>query len=428
MRGEGVNPSSLIEASPRERENEDITRRECAPSPEGGRLPRLLLRERWRVLRWALTGLVAFAVISLLIPSRYESVAQLMPPDQGSGGMLGAAVERAQSLGLPSELLGTKTNGAVFVKILTSQSAEDALIQRFDLRRLYGTRYAKKTRQRLESASTITEDRKSGVISIRVRDRDRRRAQQMCAAYIEELVRLSTQLSTSAAGRERVFLEQRLAIAKREVDRATSALGQFSSKSGLLDIPAQSKAMVEAMAALQGKLVASEAELQGLRQVYGEENLRVKAMESTIADLRRNLRALAGSESGQTPISDMPSIRRLPVVGVTYLDRLRQARLSEAIYETLTGQYELAKVQEAKDVPTVKVLDRPSWPEGRVFPPRLALTLLGGLLGTVGAVVWLLWRETNPPDGRPTLVGEARAALGRDLAPVLRLLGPARAE
>jgi len=427
-----VNPSSLTEAVPQEMQVMQDTLVN-GPAPEasdeaGGRLLRLLLRERRRVVRWAVLGAAVFAVIALLIPSRYESAAQLMPPDQGSGSLLGAALERAQSRGLSSELLGAKTNGALFVKILTSQSAEDALIERFDLRRLYGTHYVERTRQRLESYSNITEDRKSGVISIRVRDRDRARAQRMCAAYIEELIRLSTQLSTSAAGREREFLERRLVIAKREVDEATRELGQFSSRSGLLDIPAQSKAMVEAMAALQGKLVASEAELQGLRQVYGEQNLRVKSMEGTIADLRRNLRALAGSESGQTPVSDMPSIRRLPVVGVTYLDRLRQARLAEAIFETLTRQYELAKVQEAKDVPTVRVLDRPSWPERRVFPPRLAFTLLGALLGAVAAIVWLLGREVNPHDPRRTLAREAREAFRRDFRPVLRLLGPARAE
>ncbi len=394
----------------------------------GGRLLPLFVRERWRILRWAVAGAVIFAVVALLIPSRYESAAQLMPPDQNSGSLLGAALERAQSMGLPADMLGAKTNGAVFVKILSSQSAADALIARFDLRHVYGTGWAEKTRRRLESNSNITEDRKSGVISIRVRDRDRRRAQLLCAAYIEELIRLSTQLSTSAARREREFLEQRLVIARREVDEATTQFGQFSSRSGLLDIPAQSKAMVEALAALQGKLVASEAELQGLRQVYGNENVRVKALESTIAELRRNLRQLAGSESGTTPVTDLPSIRRMPVVGVTYLDRLRQARLAEAIFETLTKQYELAKVQEAKYVPTVRVLDPPSWPERRAFPPRLAIALVGVLLGIVAAIVSLLWRELNPDDPRRGLVREARAALRQDLRPVLRRLRPARAE
>jgi uncharacterized protein involved in exopolysaccharide biosynthesis len=424
-----VNPEGVIEVIPEETRMvaAHVLAAPVAPGQDG-RLLRLLLRERRRLVRWAVAGALAFAAIALLIPSRYESAAQLMPPDQGSSSVLGAALERAQALGLSADLLGAKTNGAVFVKILSSQSAEDALIERFDLRRAYGTRYAEQTRRRLEANSNIVEDRKSGVISIRVRDHDRARAQQMCAAYIAELIRLSTRLSTSAAGREREFLEQRLVIARREMDEAALQLSQYSSQSGLLNIPAQSKAMVESMAELQGKLVAAEAQLQGLRQVYGDQNLRVRSMESTVGDLRRNLRALAGSESGQTPVTDMPSIRRLPVVGVTYLDRLRQARMAEAIYETLTRQYELAKVQEAKDVPTVRVLDQPSWPERSVFPPRLALAVLGGLLGTVAAAVWLLWREVNPQDPRRTLVREAREAFGRDLRPVLRLLHPARAK
>ncbi len=397
------------------------------PSGQRGLLA-LVVVERRRLARAALIGGVLFAALALIIPSRYESAAQLMPPDQAGGSLLGAALERAQSLGISSEMLGAKTNGAVFVKILTSQSAEDAIVAQFDLRRVYGTDWADRTRQRLESNSNIAEDHKSGVITIRVRDRDRGRAQQICAAYIGELIRLSTQLSTSAARREREFLERRLALARTEVDEATSALGRFSSRSGLIDIPAQSKAMVEALAALQGRLVASEAELEGLRQVYGDENVRVKSLQKTTAELRRNLRQLAGSEDGTTPVSELPSVRRLPVVGITYLDRLRQARLTEAVFEALTKQYELAKVQEAKDVPTVRVLDAPSWPERRSFPPRGALIVLGALLGLVGALVALLWRDLDPADSRREVARLARTALGQDLAPVLRRWRPTRAQ
>jgi uncharacterized protein involved in exopolysaccharide biosynthesis len=185
---------------------------------------RLFLRSRWFVLGRATAGGLLFTLIALLVPPRYESVAELMPPDQNSSGLMASALDRVQSMGLPVDLLGAKTPSALFLSIMTSQTVENAVIERFDLRRVYRARYLETARQTLEENTDVAEDRKSGVITIRVQDRDRRRAQNICETYVSELNRLVTQLSTSSARREREFLEQRLAIVKKEVDQSAAAL------------------------------------------------------------------------------------------------------------------------------------------------------------------------------------------------------------
>ena len=121
--------------------------------------------------------------------------------------------------------------------------------------------------------------------------------------------------------------------------------------------------MVEAAATLQGQLIAAESELQGLKQIYTDSNPRVRSLNARVDELKRQLDKLGGKGESMTEASDQPgdslypSIRKLPLLGVTYADLYRRTMIQEAVLETLTKEYEIAKVQEAKEIPTVKVLD-----------------------------------------------------------------------
>lgn len=346
-----------------------------------------------------MAGALLFALIAFLIPSKYESVAKLMPPDQkGNASVFLAALDQLPSGPVSDTSITAHSAGALFVSIMLSRTVEDALVQRLDLRRVYRVRTWQAARMRLEANTDVSEDRKSGVITVRVRDKDRSRAEAMCRMYVDELNRLSTQLSTSAASREREFLEHRLNVVKQELDESAGILGQFSSKNTTIDISQQSKAMVDATAILQGQLIASESELRGIKEIYGDSNVRVLALQSRVGELRRKLHMLTGQDpgAGSNPDVPYPSIRKLPLLGVTYSDLLRRTTLNEAVYEALTKQYETAKIQEVKDTPTVRLLDPPSYPERKAFPPRLLITTFGGFLGLMLGLMSTLWPVLYP--------------------------------
>lgn len=386
-----------------------------------------LLRHRWYILGRTLIFALIFTILAIVIPRKYESVAQLMPPDESSSlGTVNSSAERVAGLaGLPPDLLGGgDTQGALFSKILTSQSAEDTIIGRFDLRKSYGVRYVQDARRVLERNTKISLDRKSGVLTISVRDKDRGRAQTICQAYVDELNQLSNQLSTSSARREREFLEERLKVIKKELDASAASLGRFSSKNNTLDISQEGKAMVEAVAALEAQLVSAEAELDGLKESYGEKNVRVTAAEARVAELRRNLQMQAGRDSSPSVDTSLPypSIRDLPLIGVTYSDLLQQTEINASIYETLTKEYEMAKVQEAKDIPTVRLLDPPSFPEEPV-PGRRLFVIFGGVLGLVLSAIWVYWKEVHPEALRTGLAAQTYDALRNDITAVVSLVG-----
>jgi uncharacterized protein involved in exopolysaccharide biosynthesis len=390
------------------------------------------LRQIWNqrrfLLRCAAAGLAFFTVVAFLIPARYDSTTRLMPPDaSGSGGMtslLAAVAGRNDALaGLSADMLGVKSSGALFVGVLQSQSVEDSLVRRFDLRKVYWDSRWEDARKDLESYTTITEDRKSGILSIRVRDRNRERAQAMSKAYVEELDRTVATVATSSARREREFLEARLKAVKQDLDQAANDFSQFASKNTAIDIPAQGKAMVEAAARLQGELIAAESEQRGLEQVYTANNVRVKSVQARIGELRRQLDKMGGRDIGSSETADSsddlyPSIRKLPLLGVTYADLYRRTKIEEAVFETLTKQYELAKVQEAKEIPTVKVLDPPSYPERKASPTRWLIMLMGMLFSVAAGCAWIIgraaWTETDSQDPRKILAQDVVAGLKRD--------------
>lgn len=387
---------------------------------------RLLWEHRRLLARVALYGLLVSTLIAFLIPARYESTARLMPPDSNqSGGLAMAAAALSGGAGglggIAGEMLGMKSTSDIFVGILSSRTVQDKLIQQFDLKRLYGDRRMEDARRDLAEHTGISVDRKSQIISLTVTDKDPKRAAAIGQAYVEELNRLVAELSTSSARRERIFLEERLQAVSKDLEEAEKEFSQFASKNSAIDIKEQGKAMVEAAAILQGQLIAAESELEGLRQVYTDNNVRIRSVRARIDELKHQLEKIGGKGEdasapfGQQQASLYPSIRRLPLLGVTYADLYRRTKVQEAVFETLTKEYELAKVQEVKEIPTVKVLDSANVPDKKSFPPRLPIMLLGTALALGLATTWIFgktaWDQTDSIDPRKAFAQEVFGAV-----------------
>jgi capsule polysaccharide export protein KpsE/RkpR len=374
---------------------------------------RVVWADRTFLFRISAFGLILGLVIAFLIPARYTSTAQLMAPDNQAGSSLAIAEAslpgRAAGIGqIAGNLLGVRSTSDVFVGILNSRKVQDKIIDQFDLKRVYGTRRMDDTRQALASRASISVDRKNGMIAISVTDRNPQRAAAIANTYVDELNRLVVELSTSSAHRERVFLEGFLVQVKQDLENAERDLSQFSSKNNTIDINEQGKALVGAAATLQGQLMFAQSELQALRQIYTDSNVRVRTAQARIDELQAQLRRLAGKDQASTigPNTDAtelyPSLRKLPLLGATYADLYRRAKVQEAVYEVLTREYDLAKVQEARDIPTVKVLDPANIPDNKSFPPRLLIASSSMLLMfTVGIVLVLgskSWNDKDPGD------------------------------
>jgi len=402
------------------------------PSPDALAMIQLLWDQRlwlYRVVFWALA---ISTLLAFLIPNRYESSVSIMPPDSmaGSGAMLAALAAKAspELAAMAGGLLGAKGSGALYVDLFRSRSVQEHVVDRLNLQKVYWARYKQDARKKLNSRTDVAEDRKSGVITLTVTDRSPQRARDIAQTYVEELNRLVAQVSTSSARRERIFIEQRMVSVKGDLEDAEKQFSAFASKNTALDIKEQTKAMVESAATLQGQLIAAQSELRSLEQIYTVNNVRVRALQARVAELNRQMQTLRGSDASllsDATSSDQlyPAIRKLPLLGVEWADLYRRTKIQETVYELLNQQYELARIQEAKEIPSINIVDPANVPEKKSFPPRVliiglltALTLAGAVVKIIGSEKIQSLDEHDPRRRLATIAAKRLSRIGNRIA------------
>jgi len=375
----------------------------------------LLWRKRRTLARTAGVSLVLALVIAFTMPKQYQSSARIMPPGNSSGGaLLAALAARAGGGGLSSlgalagGFLGGGGNTALFIDLLRSGTVSGRLIDRFDLLHIYHARYRIDAAKHLTRCTKIVDDKKSGVITLTFTDTDPVRARDIAQGYLDELNQLVNRTNTSSAHQERLFIEERLHGVKDDLEKAQQRLSDFSSTHATIDIKEQTRAMVDAASRLQAQSIVEQSMLDSLRQVYGDENVRVRSAQARIGVLQAEIAKMGGSskvlpsEDGSSGADDSSSshgddfnlpLRQLPRLAVPYTNLYREVQVQEAVFQLLTQQYEMARIQEAKDVPVVSVIDAPGIPEKKSFPPRLLLAILLTAVSVVFTSVLLLFQS-----------------------------------
>jgi uncharacterized protein involved in exopolysaccharide biosynthesis len=305
---------------------------------------RLLWQHRRSLVRAVSVSLLLSLVITFTMPKRYKSVARIMPPDQQNSGtmMLAALAGHAGGLAglssLAGSFLGMHSTTSLFIDLLRSGTVTGHLADRFNLQQVYRKRFRVDTIKRLARNTTITDDKKSGVITIEVEDTNPVRARDLVQGYLDELNQLVNRTNTSTAHRERVFIEQRLHTVQADLESAQIELSEYSSKNNTIDIREQTRAMVDASARIQAQLFIEQSGLQSLRQLYGEGNVRVRESEARIASLRNELNKMAGSSTApHVPLESSsstedngqlyPPLRQLPRLAVPYADLYRRVKV-----------------------------------------------------------------------------------------------------
>ena len=347
----------------------------------------LLWRNRRLLARVTGVALLLSLAIAFSIPKQYKSTTSISPPDQqhSNAMMLAALAARSGSLGalgsIAGGLIGGHSTSDFLIDLLRSGTVSGHVIDRFDLQHVYRKKYRMDAAKHLAHCTKITENKKSGVITIEVVDTDRVRARDIAQGYLDELNRIVFRTSNSSAHLERVFIENRLKGVQADLEQAQLKLSDFAAKNTAVDIREQTRALVDAGARVQAQLLAEQASLQSLRQIYGDANVRVRESQARIASLRGDLAKMAGTSAmpaepdegaAATNAAELyPPLRQLPRLGVSYADLYRRVRVQETLFELLTQQFEMARIEEAKDLPEITVIDAPEIAEKKSFQPRM---------------------------------------------------------
>ena len=322
---------------------------------------------------------VITALITLMMPNIYTARAMIIPSDDDKGGIGAALMAQLGGLaGLSGGAIGAKTTGDLYVTMLKSETVKDPIIDRFKLLELYDAKFRADVYRALDKNAVITLGKKDGVITIAVDDKDPKRAADLANAYVEELGKLAAELNMAGAGKNRLFLEKRIAEAKADLSRAEDALKEFQSKNKSISVTDQAKATIEGVAQLRAQLAVKEVELATLQRQFTDSSQEVKTTRATVASLRAQIAGLEGKGSGGS--SSIPNIGNMPQIGQDYLRLMRDFKIQEAVLEMLSKQFEAVKIGETKDISPFQVLQKAKVPERKSRPARTKSVILVSLL------------------------------------------------
>ena len=356
----------------------------------------VISKRKWGIIALCAVMTMGTLVVSFLLPKIYESTATLLPQLESNNGVglgalfaSGAASSAAQSLGI--SLPGSPaTPTDVFTAMLKSRIMADDIIRRFNLMEHYETKTMHDARGSLEGATRIVVT-KEKVIKVAVEDKDPQLASDIANFYVSNLDRLNQTLSVSKARENRKFIEQRVAETQTALVKVEDALKEFQTQNRTVAIEAQSKAMIEATAMIQAQIMAQEVQLQVMGSYLSSNNPEIARVQSSISELRKQLQIMETGKSGKERLPGdrlRPAITSVPTLALEYGRLARDLKVQETLYALLISQYEQAKLTEARDTPTVQVLD-PAIPAERKSRPKILLNVL--IAGILSLFVGLFW-------------------------------------
>lgn len=352
-------------------------------------------RKRPIALLVAASAIVA-TVISLLLPNRYTASTTIMPPQQtqSSASMLmsqlaGSGLGSLASLAGGS--LGLKNPNDMYISMLRSRTVEDAVISKFELQKLYRTKFPSEARRKLENATAINSG-KDGLINVSFEDKDPNRSAAVANTYVEELSNLMKELAVTEASQRRLFFERQLQQAKEDLSNAEVALKETQQKTGMIQLDSQSKAMIEAVGRVRAQIANKEVQLQAIGSFATEQNPDYVRAREELIGLRNQL-----GKFEKAPASDaadpLMAAGKIPAAGLEYVRRYREVKYREAIFEILAKQFEAAKLDEAKQAAIIQVVDPAIPPDRKSWPHRSMIVGLSVFAALLTGAFWAVGAE-----------------------------------
>src|SRR5438477_2551813 len=344
----------------------------------------VLAQHKKLVLGLPIATAVLSIAVALMLPNVYTARTKILPPQQtqATSAVL-AQLGSLAGLAGPSAAAALKNPNDLYVGMLKSRTVADHLIRRFDLNRLYDKSYPTDTRRELAERTAIVAG-KDGIITIDVDDRDPKRAAEMANAYVDELFKLTKVLAVTEASQRRLFFERQLELAKDSLARSEASTRQALQKGGLVLVEGQGRVMAETSARLRAEITVKEIQIGAMRTFASDQNPELQRTQQQVEVLKRELARIEGTSGAGSSRPEETNVK-----GIENLRLLREMRYNEVTYELLAKQYEIAKIDEAKDSAVIQVMDRAIEPDRKSKPVRwqivLLSTLVAGLLAVLGA-------------------------------------------
>lgn len=339
----------------------------------------VLAKRKWLIIGVTLSTAIIATIISLKTPPIYSAETRiLLPQSQSSASQL--LSQFGGMAGLAGGAIGVKTSNDLYIGLLRSRTILDRIIDRFNLMELYKAKHREDTRQAIAGALKAQDDKKSGIITIGVEDKDPKMAADIANAFVEELKNFTQGLAVTEASQRRLFFEEQLKDVKVSLIKAEEDMKSFQEKTGVLQVESQASIVIGAIASLRAQIAAKEVELKVIRTYLTSRNPDLQKTEEALNGMKVELAKLETKGTGHNPDTLMPT-GRVPEIGTEYVRKLRDLKFNETLYQLMVQQYEAAKLDEARDAAIIQVIDKAVPPHKRIKPKRRQMVLIAATTG-----------------------------------------------
>lgn len=342
---------------------------------------RRVIRGRRALLVFTLAGCMLGAVIALTWPHWYEAQAVFLPPESPEA-----------AIPTPSLLL-KQDQSDMYLGMLSSRSVADFVIDHVGLMNIYRAKTRSDARTALRGSSKFLIS-KSKLISVTITARQPQLAADIANAYLDALYHLNGTMVSSAAEHRRVFFEEQLESQKNSLSEAEVELKKAEEETGIVLPEGEAQAGLRATADLQANINAAEARLSAVQVGATDQNPRVIEAQAQIAELKAQLLRQQANSKARLPGAGLASSADLPRLELEYLRKMRDVKLRELIYTSLTQQYEKARIGSLDTGPQLQIVDRAVIPERKAGPPRKWILLGGATLGFFVGLGYLLFMDS----------------------------------
>ncbi|UCE06587.1 MAG: hypothetical protein JSW07_00660 [bacterium] len=361
---------------------------------------KVLIKHRNMIIRNVVVIAFVIAIISLFLPKTYTAVTTILPPeDTQSTGIL-TSLSNSPLANLILKETGTTSD--LFVEIIKSRSVFDGVLKKdffykkqknnankITLLQIINAKSLEKGRKKLASKINVKAS-PEGIIRVEVELNDRYLSADVANALVSELDKINKEKSISRAKNSRIYIENQLKLTEQKLKKASDELVKFQEKYKAISLEEQTKTAIEKAGELKGKILAKNVELGVALQTMKPDNVFVVQLKKEIEELDKQYNylqygdsvALADQKEFYIPFAEVPG------VGLELAKLLREVKVQETVWELLNQQFYHAKIQEARDTPTIQVLDEAVPPELRTRPKRKLLILISSFLALMFSIFW----------------------------------------
>jgi tyrosine-protein kinase Etk/Wzc len=351
----------------------------------------VILKHKRMITGITLTCAVITAVISLIMTPIYKAETKILPPQVSSSGMSSQVLSQfGGASGIIGSSLGISSTNDQYVGMLKSRTMYDWIIDKFDLMKLYEAEYREVARTNLEGSVNINSG-KDEIITVSVEDKNSERAAEMANAFIEKLKEMTQTFAVTEASKRRLFFEEQLGKVKEDLITSEEAMQSYQEKTGAISMDEQARAVIESIAALRAQVAAKEVELKVMKTYTEPRNPDLQKSEEALKGMKEELQKLE-TKSGENPDPLAPT-GRIPEIGTDYARKLRELKYQETLFELMANQYELARVDEARDATIIQVLDRAVPPAIKSKPKRTLMVIVATFSGFFLAILAAFFME-----------------------------------